>query len=316
VWLRLAWLEADPAAAEGHADRYVQLRPDDPFGLVSRAALHHAAGRWSAMGEDLEHAAGLGPIGARGHRLLAAYLRHRGHDEEARFHAAMSARNLPGGVLDDPLAGRPDRLVTYADPAFTRFFALVDGGRCGEALPGVEDLLARYADDRPNHGRISAAAALCLYRARSYAEAERYALAAREVFPRDPPIVGLLGLIQLNQGRLADALARAEELLAESPDSPDGLHLRALAEISLATRREGDPTARLERAVADLERCVRMDPLHLEYLKALASAHGLLENWRAAEAVLARALKVRPEDPGLRALEARVRARGSFWPQS
>ena len=62
-------------------------------------------------------------------------------------------------------------------------------------------------------------------------------------------------------------------------------------------------------------RCVAGDPLNVQYLKVLTSAHGMLEQWQDAERVVARALRVSPQDPGLRSLAARVRARGSFWPQ-
>ena len=311
VWLRLAWLEADPAVALTHIDRYIEYRPADPFGFVSRARLHHAAGRWSAMGLDLEQAAEFGPIGAGGHRLLAAHLRHLGRDADADFHTAMSRKRQPGDSLDDPLAARTRSLVTYSDPEFTRFLGLVGSGRCGEAMTRAKDLLARFADDRPNHGRLCAAVALCLYRSRNYAEAESYSLMAKEAFPQDPPVLALLGLIQLNQGRLDDAMAQAEDLLAAHPDSPEGLHLRALTQISLGVR-QNDPNQRLEHAVADLERCVSRDPLNVEYLKVLASAHAMLEHWQEADRIIAQALRVSPQDPGLRTIGKRIQTRASF----
>ncbi len=311
VWLRLAWLESEPAIALTLVDRFIEYRPADPFGFVSRARLHHAAGRWSAMGLDLEQAAEFGPIGAGGHRLLAAHLRHLGRDDDADFHTAMSEKKQPGDTLDDPLAARMRSLVTYSDPEFTRFLSLVGSNRCGEALVQAENLLTRFADDRPNHGRLCAAVALCLYRSRNYVEAESYSLMAKEAFPHDPPILALLGLIQLNQGRLDDAMAQAEELLAAHPESPEGLHLRALTQISLALR-QNDSTQRLEHAVADLERCVAGDPLNVEYLKVLASAHAMLEHWREAEQIVARALRVSPQDPGLRTIEKRIQTRTSF----
>ena len=325
VWMQLAWRSVernDWEQALGFVDRYIQLRPEDPIGYVERAALHRDREDWSRMKEDLEHARRLGPIGKRGHRLFGILYHHLDRPEDSRFHLLMSAERLPGGEMDDPIGTTVRRLQTFRNPLLTKFEGLVNDKRHREALELVDKLIAKYPRGHDNYGVICGRLAECYRQLNDYSNAARYAIEACWTLPDEPDPFVELALVCVHTGKFRAALKAANKALTLKPDHHPALYARALTLIQIAvldrSRPSGtdapDPHTRLAPVIKDLQKCIKKQPLNLAYLVALATAHGMLDNFDRANELLDTALRISPEDANALALKRKAEARRSFWP--
>ncbi len=330
VWMHLAWRAVerdDTDAALGLIDRYIALRPEDPFGYVQRAQLRYDQGQWEAMQSDLEKAKALedqgrGHVGKQGHRLFGALYRHLGQQEKSRLHLLMSAERLPGGEMDDPVGIRVRQLQTSRYPLVTKLDGLIDSKRYRDALELADDLFARYGKDHPDYPIIYGKLAECCRQLRDYRNAARYAFEACRLQPDRPEPYAELALIFVNVGKFAEALEAANKALELKPDMLVALYARALTQIQIAVMEknfpppqgQADPAARLAGVIEDLEQCIKKDPIELSYLVGLATAHGMLGHFDQANRLLDAALCVSPNDENTRKLKARAEARQSFWP--
>ena len=244
-------------------------------------------------------------------------------EKDYRTFLDLKRRLTREGASDDVLA-RLDELRTRA-PSFVeaytqeakvarrRYNETGDSRYLARGLAAVEDA-SRVApgDPRPVEGRVE------LEMAAGHLDAAEAALAKlQEIDPagsllargmlaesRGRPAEGLelmasavhlqpswMNLLSLanaeyRQSRFDDARRHAEELLARSPGNPEGLAM--LVQIELLRNPE--------RAVALLREAVKRDP-GIGSLTNLGANLLLLRRYGEAEAVLRRALALRPEDP-------------------
>jgi len=328
VWIRRARRAAernDPQAALAFVERYVALRSKDPVGLVERAKVQVSLERWEAAKADLDRAGKLGPVGRVGHRLYSTVYRNLDRPDDGRFHALMSAEVPLDAPMDDPIALMVRRLATFKEPQLTRFASLVDAGRYKDAIAvaEAEEFFVRRKDDG-GFGIICGKIAECYRQLGDLTFALVYGEQSRRAMPDAAAPHASMALTYLSGGHFPQTLTAVNRALAIDPDTHVALYARGLARIQFAVRdmaaragrTEAGPRARLEGAVADLERCVRQKPVNHGYLVALATAYGMQGNHERADVLLTTALRIRPDDPKTIALKRRAERGQDFWPES
>jgi len=323
VWMRLTWRAMDRndmKAALDNISRYIQLRPRDAMGHVQRARVHLHRQDWTGMQQDLRRAQSLGPIGKQGHRLLGVLYKHLGRDEDSEFHLWMSAEQQAGGRLNDPAALEIEQLKTYQDPLVVRFVSLVERERYREATLLADELLALH-EGTPDYGLFCDQISICYRGVNDYQTAYRYAKMTRDALPKRPIGYVSLAFALGGLGRFDEALVEADRAL--KIDALDVLahYVRGVVLIELAIgdhlrgpQQQAAARQRLAQAVDDLSQAVDDRPLEVKYLKGLARAHALLAQYKQADRLLTRALRVEPARQDLVGMKAAVEARADFWP--
>lgn len=332
VWIRLAEMaEARQEYQEGLelVEKYVQLRPTDPFGYIRRARFHDHLGQPDRVMADIEKASALGthagqpgPIGPQGHRMLAKVYHDLGREQDRTFHSLMAADSRqPTPTMDDPIALMVERLATYRKPLLAKLNRLVGLGDWQEAVALTDDIVAQHKND---HDFASACGQLaeCYRHLGQFDKAIEFAEKACELAPQLPRSYAALALAHFDAGNLSDALVEANKSLAIDPNLDVALYVRGLTlkQLALAESRlppglrSEDPVQRVEQAVSDLDRCVEQKPVNFDYLLNAGSAHGLLGHYDRAIDLLDTALRIRPHHSRA-VLLRRMAAEGeSFWP--
>lgn len=314
-------------AAIRFVTKYIELRPEDPFGYIERAQLFHTAQDISAMQRDLDMARrlerdGKGRLGRKGHRLLGILYKELDREEDSQFHRQMAAAEPKVIDMEDPIGDRVNRLQTFRNPVPTRFAGLVGVGHYREAVAMSDQVLALHEEGSQEYAEICGMIAECYRQLRDYRNAAVYAVKAVEMLPDRPEPYVELALILVELGHFRAAIEAADEALALDPDRTEARYARGLAQIRAAMKdhvlspadRPSDPASRLVRAIEDLEACVEQEPVNLSYLVALATAYGLAGEFERADQIASLALRVNPHDPNTRDLKRRAEARESFWP--
>jgi len=324
VWMRLAWRAVDKNdrdAAKTYLDRYITQRPDDPFGYVERAQFHYDDDKLDAVQQDLKKAQSAGPIGRKGHRLLGAMYGRRNRPDDRTFHLQMSkgARSLE---LDDPLAITVRRLETVRNPVISRLHGLVESQRWADAL-AVSDQALKAAPDQKARGTVLGAISECHRQLGDYQQAYQVALQACQASPDKPePFVSVaLSLVFGTRDGLPAALNAANKALELDPELDTAHYARGLILIQVAQRiAELPPDSQpveerarlLKHAIDDLEYCISQKPVDLNYLIALATAHGMADHFDRAAKLLDTAIRINPNDPKIIDLKRKVDARQPF----
>ncbi len=323
TWMQLGWLAVearDVEEARRCVDRYLELRPNDPFGWVERASVDLDDGKWEQARTDLDKAQALGPIGSKGHRCLATLYRHLNQPEDSRFHLLMSAESAAGGIMEDETALMILRLETSRNPLLARFSSLADRGLPDEALQLVDQVLAEQAA-APDLPAIHGTIAETYRRLRRFSEAEAHARKSAELAPQEGAPHATLALIAIDTGQLQAALNEADRALELDPGIHAARFARGLVRLNLALKehrlppalKTGDPAQLAGLAREDLAACVEAKPVEFTYLLAAARAEGLLGNYQQAAHLLRTAIRIRPDHAEAGAMLKRAEAKLSFW---
>ncbi len=309
VWIRLsqhAIENGKPEEAIAHVDKFIALRPEDPYGYVRRAQLQQGLERWDTMREDLETARRLGPIGPLGHRLLSIVYRQLGSDEEAEVHAKLALdRTLQQANLEDPLVDAVRLLTTTRYPDLQRFEQFLAAGKLAEAAELGQAIMGKYEDDPVVFGRNATQLAACLRGLGQFQEALDWVQRAQKASPDRPETYTTAGWIYLDLNQPEDALKQAQAALEIEENAADAYFVRGNAYMQLAVR-EGalvhgshSPKVRepIGRAVEAFDRCVALNPVRLHYLMGAAKAHGMAGQPRKVIELMETALEVEPGFP-------------------
>jgi tetratricopeptide (TPR) repeat protein len=321
VWMRLAWRAVDKNdrdAAKTYLDRYITQHPDVPFGYVERAQLHYDDEQLDAVQQDLQKAQSKGSIGRKGHRLLGALYGRLNRLDDQTFHLQMSKAALPL-ELDDPLAITVRRLETVRNPVISRFNGLVESQRWADAL-AVSDQALKAATDQKARGTVLGTISECHRQLGDYRKAYEYAFQACQASPDKPdPFVSVaLSLVFGTRDCLPAALNAANKAIELEPELDTAHYARGLILIQVAQRiAELPPDSQpveersrlLKHAVDDLEYCISQKPVDLNYLVALATAHGMASHFDRAAKLLDTAIRISPNDPKIIDLKRKVDAR-------
>jgi Flp pilus assembly protein TadD len=155
----------------------------------------------------------------------------------------------------------------------------------------------------------SRAEALALHRSGALDRAEAIYNTLLEASPDDPDVLGLLGALELQRGRLEDG----EDLLRRSLQSPQadpGLHLRNLNNLFVALRGQGRDQSARDLAATDLPDWpadLRPDETQSGQAASLAEALGLFGRSERGAGLLERMASAAGGDAGMWLLAGRLR---------
>jgi tetratricopeptide (TPR) repeat protein/transglutaminase-like putative cysteine protease len=303
--VRLELAAKQPAEALDHLRRYTLAVGGDLEGLVRAATFHLEMGRLDDALDLAGRAQNLGPNAGAQRVLGLVYLR-RGDDEKAAQHLARAGQDaevllgliqahLRLGRLDEALAeARASQKLAGAPPELHRACALAI--KLGVRKLAVLKQLPGVAGGKAPALLAAVDALVCAEQAQADGQpAERTAALLGRAFAPGVdlgPAHALRGLLALEHGRLARALADAERAVALAPADGRGYFVRGRVRLERGQGAE---------ALADLARAAaltgRRDGLVLHWLAAALAGQG-----RHAEALATQreAVRLRPGDRELR----------------
>jgi Flp pilus assembly protein TadD len=285
--------------AEGYLERSAALAP------ASRAAVL-LAGLRTREERHAEAAALLAPV-VEGEGFADAVARDPGFGFEILLHYGRTLSELGRYADAAPHLRRAAELRPgHAETWHLLGAALVENGDVDAARQALAR--ARQLDEAAHEAAAQQAArreqarglverAARLHGERRNAEAVELLRQAVELAPDDPTPRMLEVRLLVSLDRHDEALARADELVAMQPGSPDVLHLRGMTRLS---------AGRAAAAEADLRRAVELAPEHRESVTGLAVV--LIEQRRLVEAddLLDWVLERWPDDDTARRARARL----------
>ena len=208
---------------------------------ISPAALPPGAGAGDATEADAESRARLQALGYAAGRGDGGAARPDPKDRRAL--AAQIAR-VTSGELQGPALERALREIIRADPrnpqANMRLgYALMDSGRCGEAVPRFTAAIAAGVPGADAHlGKAGCEAA-----AKDFSAAARTLTAAQSIEPDNAVISANLGLVLSDAGKPATAIPHLQRALSLEPDLHQARFGLALAYAEAGRRRDAEREA-------------------------------------------------------------------------
>lgn len=271
----------------------LRTRPEHPAARLELARAHLAAGQPETIPELLRPSL-TNPYTMRPAWLLLAQARARTGDTSGADDAARRAAGLSGAPdWPDQFVREVQALRDTSEPLAERANGLLMQRRFPESERVIGELTNRF----PDHAEGWLLLGRLRFQQQRCAEAEAL---DREYLRRQPDSLnGLvqLGLALLCQERWADAEAVWQRAITLKPDFAQAHLNRGLAQ----TRLE-----KLEPALASYREAVRCSPGDAAAHAALADGLWRVGQTGAAREAVARALKIDPQQPRAKAVQARL----------
>lgn len=239
---QLAFMRGDSKKAKDLIDPVLKAMPDSSWALVLGGAIESSLSRWSQAEAHLAKAVRLYPTLPNARILLART--HLRNGDPVRAIAVLEPMLTPRS--QPPLAA-----LAVAAEAY-----LLSGN--AERASALYDTLSK-ADPKSSAAQVGRARALLARGDADAALAEFVRLAA--VDQGNAADLGLISM-QLQRGRLAEASAAVDALIAKRPNDPVGHKLKA--EVAL---RQG----RADEARASFEQCLKLDRTYFPAVAGLAA---------------------------------------------
>ena len=328
-WRKGLWLLdlARPDAAATAFREALAAAPTDPAGPIGLALVHLSKREDEQAAEALERLLAKSPGDRYALHLLGTAYQRLGRTEEARFALSIGRGGQPlwadawseevdqyrrgfAAMLKEATQLGMERRFDESISLLERLRALrpedtalrvylggmyASAGRMGEATAILEPVLA--ADPRHFDATMHLASGYLFTGALD--EAAEYAARALELRPESADAAKLRGVVDWQQGREREALARFEAAAASDPRDPMP-HLW----MGMINGQQGQYL----RARNRFEAALSKNPLLGDALIGLADTHAATGDFAEAEKILERAAQAEPNNPRLAAAQERIGA--------
>lgn len=273
--------KSDLSGAEACFLRFIQLRPDAPFGYAGRARIHIRRSEYQQALDFLDKALSLPGNSPQAHYLRGRALQRLGRSDEARAELAKGEHAGDPPVKDAWAAVVTQTRITI-EARLTTATAFMDVGRLDEAV----ELFQKILQDAPNDITALNNLGITSLRLGRLEEAEKVLRKAVLVNPDYFPTHLNLAMVLRSTGNIEAALTHAD--LAVSLGPAVGAPLRMKASLLILLNR-------LEESLAALLEAQRLDPAHPSVQAALGDVLSRLGRWEDAIQAMQQAVARNPQ---------------------
>ena len=207
--------------AKVYYERRLQLEPGDPYALMGLARIALDKGQWEIAEAHLQKAISSNPRFGDAHRLMAEVHEHFDRIEEMKKSLDRAAgctrfRPAPDPWIDDlkDLCYDPEQLLVLGSMALTEL----------DIETAVNKHFARALEIDPENPAVHLAMGKAWFMAGDWSRAHQYLMRTIELDPTSDQAYFQLGLILRNENKLGDAEAMMLKALAYQPNNANVLN--------------------------------------------------------------------------------------------